>query len=289
MRHILSFILGLLILAGCSGGTDSAKNKKLRPIMEKVRKLDLKDVISNTGILEAIDKVELKSEASGRIDTICVNEGATLRKGEIILRIDPERLETQKEQLKLPLRKAQLQTDISRRDYENSKKLVQFGKISSNALDDTRSKYELDSISTDEIHLQLRDIQKQLDNTVIRAPMNGVLIALDVKIGEIVVSVTGGSNAGTQIGTIANVKKLEVVTDVGEIDYPRVKIGMPAEISMASDPAQITHGKINFISQAAKQQNNSEVSSFKIRISVDSLLMGMVPGVNVNVDFVLME
>lgn len=260
-----------------------------RPVIEAVERVDLKDVVSNTGTLEPVVKVELQSEASGRIDTIYVREGAVLNKDDIILKIDPERLETRHQKLSLQVQKARLDESIAKRDYENAQKLVEYGKVSENKLQDLKSLYELKNISVREKELELRDVNTELANTVIRAPMDGVLIALLVEAGEIVASATSGFGNGTQIGTVADVKRLEVVTEIGEVDYPKLKLEMSVDISMASDPTRMVTGSVKFISMAAKQQENSMVSNFEVRIALDSLLDGMVPGVNVNVDFVLME
>jgi HlyD family secretion protein len=234
-------------------------------------------------------KVELKSEASGRVDTLYVDEGSRLRKDQRILRIDPERLQVQHDKLKLNVEKAQLLLDMAKRDYENARQLAEYGKVAANHLDDLKNQMESGRIELSQNNLELQDIDKQLENTIIRSPMDGVLISLAVQVGEIVVSATSSNSAGTAIGTIADVSHLEVGTDIGEVDYPKIKTGMPVEISMASDPDRVTHGRVTFISLAAKRQDNSQVSNFHIRVSIDSLLAGMVPGINVNVDLVLME
>ena len=284
--QIVFFCIVFSFLAGC--GTKSPK-KHRRPIVETVKRVDLKDVISNTGNLRSVVNIDLQSEASGRIDTILVNEGAKLKKGDVILKIDPERLKTRMEKLNLGLRKARIKQNAEKRKYENALKLSKYGKFSGNELDDLKDRYELAGIDLKEIKLELRDIKKELENTIIRSPMDGVLVDLFVEKGEIVVSATGGLSAGTRIGRIADISRLEIETEIGEIDYPKVKQGMPVDISMALDPSRTTTGKVSFLSLSAKKQSNSVVSNFKIRITVDSLLEGMVPGVNVNVDLVLVE
>lgn len=281
-------IASLILLLSCSSNKEK-EQKPLKPIIEEVSKVTLKDVISNVGTLEATNKVELKSEASGRIDKILVKEGALLKKGDVILKIDPERIQNSMEKLNLNFQKAQLNYNVAKRNYENAQKLAQYGKISDNQLEDLKNQYEMNKISVDEIKLSVRDLNKELRNTVITSPINGVLVTLPVSEGEIVVAATGGMSNGTAIGTIADLSDLEAVTDIGEVDYPKIKMGMTAELSMASNPERITKGKVNFISMSAKKESNSMVSNFTIRIAVDSLLEGMVPGVNMNVDLVLLE
>jgi HlyD family secretion protein len=286
---VLILCLSVILLRCAKKEEDAKKDRPIVPIVEEVKYVDLKDVISNTGELKAVTKVDLKSEASGRIDKILVEEGAVLQKGQVILEIDPERLKTTEMKLNLNLRKSTITMETAKREYENAQKLAEFGKIADNKLEDLKNQYELSRIGFEELQLELKDLKKELDNTVIRSPLNGILVLLNVQEGEIVVSATSSNSGGTSIGVIANMKNLEVETEVGEIDYPKIQVGMPAYISMSSDPMRKTKGTIDFISKSAKKISNSTVSTFKILAAVDSLIEGMVPGVNVNIDLVLVD
>jgi hypothetical protein len=116
-----------------------------------------------------------------------------------------------------------------------------------------------------------------------------VLISLLVEEGEIAVSATRGYTGGTAIGTVADISKLEIITQIGEVDYSKIELGQGVEISLESDAKAKTSGKVSFRSLSAKKEQNSNISNFEVRISIDSLITGLVPGVNVNVDFVVLD
>jgi HlyD family secretion protein len=273
------------IITGC--GNDVNKDDLLRK--EVVRKVDLRDVISQSGEVQPVIKVELKSEASGKIDKVYVKEGERLKKGDRILKIDPTRLLTQKEKLDLAVKKARLNFALAKRDYDNAVKLFNMGQMPSKKLQDLKNECELKELSLKEKELELNDIVYQLSKTLIVAPMEGVLISLLVEEGEIAVSATSGFSGGTAIGTVADISQLEVVTQIGEVDYAKVRKDQVVQISMESDIHAKTSGKVSFVSLAAKKENNSNISSFEVRITIDSLIPALVPGVNVNVDFVVLE
>ncbi|MFC1585823.1 efflux RND transporter periplasmic adaptor subunit [Fibrobacterota bacterium] len=287
MRYwILLVIAGLMYMAtGC--GRDVNEEDLLR--REVVRRVDLKDVVSQSGEIQPVIKVELKSEASGKIDRVFVKEGERLKKGDKILKIDPTRLLTQKEKLDLAVKKARLNSALARRDYDNARKLFDMGQMPSKKLEDLKNEFELKELSLKEMELELNDIVYQLSKTLIAAPMDGVLIALLVEEGEIAVSATSGFSGGTAIGTVADISKLEVVTQIGEVDYAKIQKDQTVQISMESDIQAKTTGKVSFVSLAAKKESNSTISSFEVRIAIDSLIPALVPGVNVNVDFVVLE
>ena len=119
-----------LILAAC--GSRVNVDKLIQK--ETVKKGDLRDVITQTGEVQPIVKVELKCESSGRIDTLYVREGQILKKGQKILKIDPTQILTQKNRLDLELQKAQVQLDLAKRDYDNAKELFSAGTVSSQKL-----------------------------------------------------------------------------------------------------------------------------------------------------------
>ena len=282
---LIFFILSMLMIAGCGGkaGPEDLLRK------EVVRRVDLKDAISQSGEVQPVVKVELKSEASGKIDEVYVKEGERLKKGDKILKIDPTRLLTQKEKLDLSIKKTRLNVSLAKRDYDNAEKLFGMGQMPKKKLEDLKNEYELKEISIKEMELELNDIVYQLSKSLIVAPMNGVLISLLVEKGEIAVSATSGFSGGTPIGTIADITQLEVVTQIGEVDYAKIKTDQVVQISMASDINARTTGRVSFVSLAAKKEANSTISTFEVRIAIDSLIPALVPGVNVNVDFVLLE
>ncbi|MBF0431886.1 MAG: efflux RND transporter periplasmic adaptor subunit [Fibrobacteria bacterium] len=278
-------VFTFFLLTHCGGKT------KTDDLVRKdvVRKVDLKDVISQTGEVQPIIKVELKSEASGKIENVYVKEGERVKKGDKILKIDPTRLLTQKEKLDLAVQKAVLNNKLAKRDFDNAQKLYEMGQMPQNKLEDLKNVYELTKISLQEKELELNDVEYQLTKTLITAPMDGVLIALLVEEGEIAVSATSGFSGGTAIGTVADINKLEVVTQIGEVDYGKIKKDQIVQISMASDKNAMTSGCVSFVSLAAKKEANSNISSFEVRIAIDSLIPALVPGVNVNVDFIILE
>jgi co-chaperonin GroES (HSP10) len=119
--------------------------------------------------------------------------------------------------------------------------------------------------------------------------MTGVLTGLTVEEGEIAVSATSGFQAGTAIGTIADINKLEVVSQIGEVDYINLRIGQHVVIRPEAVEKVSTRGTITFIALSAKKAANQELGNFEVRASIDSIIPGIAPGINVNVEYVLME
>jgi multidrug efflux pump subunit AcrA (membrane-fusion protein) len=119
--------------------------------------------------------------------------------------------------------------------------------------------------------------------------MDGVVISLDVEEGEIAVSATSGFQGGTPLATIADTKKLEVVSRIGEADYLHLKTGQKVLLKPEATRGTYTTGTINFIALSAKKEANDELGTFEVRVAIDSLISGIIPGINITTEFIIME
>jgi RND family efflux transporter MFP subunit len=286
MRFIaVMTVVAVVGLIGCGKKKDASSLEE----HYVVKKVNLRDVITQTGDISAIDNVEIKSEASGQIRKIFIKEGQKLDKGDTILIIDPTRLLTQKEKLQLSIQRAKIDLESTERDLQNGNELVKTGSVSTKKVQDLEKARALSSISLKQQMIELKDINEQLGKTMITAPISGVMTSLQVQEGEIAVSATSGFQSGTSIGTIADISKLEVITTISEVDYIHLSIGQKVMIRSEAIEGAKTKGTISFISLNAKKRNNDELATFEVRIGIDSIISGIAPGINVNVEFVILE
>lgn len=287
IRLKLFIIISMMFLFACN------KNNKDSDLLEKptanIKNQTLKDVSISTGVLEPKNKVIIKSEVSGIIKKILVKEGDVLKKGDIILIIDPRILKNQREKLLLKIRRAKIEFGIQKREVENNLLLKDKGAVSISSYLDLKDRLDLKEIQLKELSIDLKDLDAELDKTVLKAPMSGTLISLDVEQGEIIVSATRGYSGGTIVGTVANLSVMQVVCNVSEVDYHGLSINKKAKIYLESDPNTITNGIISFIAASAKKETNRSVRSFEIKIDIEKPDKKMVSGINVSVELIMLE
>lgn len=286
-RLLLAFLMSMFFLViGC---TQKKADTSQVAEMFTVKKVDLKDIVSQTGEVNSVTKVDIKSEASGKIEKVYVKEGQSINRGDTILYIDPYRLNTHKQKLELSVREAMIEFKKSKRDFSDGTELYTSGSLSARKLFDLEMKCQLDSINLLRQKLELLDVKDQLSKTVITSPLSGVLTQLLVEEGEIAVSATTGFQSGTSIATVADISNLEVIATVGEVDYIHIKKGDPVVIRPEANENARTRGTVTFIALSARKNQNSELSGFEVRVSIDSLIPGIAPGINVNVIFTIKE
>ncbi len=280
MKQLLLLIP--LLFLGC-------KKEKPAPLPNhSVGFADLRDQITQTGEVKPLLKVDIKSEASGKIEKIYIKEGQRVAKGDTLLAIDPYRLTIQRQKLQLRLKRTAVELRSATRELNRAAKLNTTGIVSSSEIDALEDRVALAKIAKREAQLELNDIDEQLSKTMVLSPLDGVVTDLPVEEGEIAVSATSGFQAGTALATVANIDQLEIISRIGEADYTQLSAGQGVTIRPEA-VATSTTGSISFIALSAKRESGQELSTFEVRIAIDSLIGGIAPGINVNVDFILFE
>lgn len=254
-----------------------------------VKRADLRDVISQIGEVQPIINIEVKSEASGRIKRIPVIEGQWVTKKDTLIVIDPTRLQTQRDKMDIGLKKSILQMNIAQRNYDHNVELMATGSITKNQLEDSKNDLEMRSLDYQQQLLELKEIDMELSKTVIVSPLEGVITNLYVKEGEIAVSATSGFQNGTAIATIADVSHLEVITQVGETDYIKIKPDQKVILRLETQESVSTTGTIRFVSLSAKKRPNEELGLFEVRVAIDSVIAGIAPGINMHSEFMILD
>ncbi len=250
---------------------------------------DLKDLLTQTGEVEPLLQIKIQSEASGKIEKVHIRQGEKVSKGQPILEIDPSRLNFDRQRREIAVRRSKIEMDRSKRNLARAKKLHKSGNLSEREFLDKEDASKIAVLSYKQARLELSDITDQQKKTTLLAPMDGVITELNVAQGEIAVSATSGLQNGTDIANIANIDSLEVISRIGEADYIRLKKGQKVVIRPEAVENSQTTGTIDFVALSANKKGGEELSSFEVRIKVDSIIAGIAPGITVNVDFILME
>jgi multidrug efflux pump subunit AcrA (membrane-fusion protein) len=165
--------------------------------------------------------------------------------------------------------------------------LVATGSVTPNQLEDLDVAVQRAELDLRDARLSLRNAELDLSRTKIRAPMDGRLINFPAEVGEVASSATG-VNGGSALGTIADPTKLKVVVEVGELDFGRLKLGMPVKVS--TEGGRPRPGKVSFIPSSARASSDTKtIKVFPVEVVLDGETDGILPGMTVGVDFVFLE
>lgn len=245
-----------------------------------------------SGSLAFRTEVKLTSEVIAKVIELNVEEGDRVEEGQILMRLDPEQFEAEVEQHAANVRMQQIAIERQNVYVANLERRWQRQRsMRSAGLSDEESfenidhelqtaRLELDSRqqSLTQANALLDKATKYLDKTVIRAPIAGIVTALDIKVGETVIS--GTTNiVGSSMMTIANQDDIITEVFVDEADIAGVEVGQEADVYAVAFPDTAMRGVVETIGSTARSYpgRNGLAVKVKIRLIDDqaSLLSGM--------------
>ena len=202
------------------------------------------ETVSATGKIQPEIEVKISSEVSGEIIALPVKEGQNVKKGDLLVRVNPElytsglnRSQAGLSNTKAGLSQADAQFKEAKASYERSKKLFEKGIISRSEWDKSVAVYEGAMASKQAAYYSVQsasatvnESKENLGKTAIYAPVNGTISKLDVELGERVLGTQ--QMAGTELMRVADLNNMEVEVDVNENDIVKIEIGDEAKVEV---------------------------------------------------------
>lgn len=243
---ILSFALVLIVTlislkkAGVIGQNENIKTVEV----EKATAMTIVETVSATGKIQPEIEVKISSEVSGEIIELPIKEGQQVKKGDLLVKINPDiyvsgvnRTAASLSTTKAGLSQAEAQVKEAKANYDRNKALFDKGIISKSEWDKVVSSYEVAVANKQSAYYNvqsasatLTEARDNLGRTTIYAPADGTISLLSVELGERVLGTQ--QMAGTEILRVANLNNMEVEVDVNENDIVKVSIGDEAKIEV---------------------------------------------------------
>ena len=285
-------ILPVIVIAGlafwfATRKSDATVSSSFMPQLEKVMRGNLRVDVSTTGVIEPINKVEIKSKASGLIEEMRIEESDYVKKGDLIARLDQRDTKNSYDQSVAELEVAQAAVKQSQSDFERKKELYEKGLISAVEFDQAQlALFEAEAqVVRAKVSLDNNDIR--LKDTIVRSPIDGIILTKDVEVGQIISSGISSVSGGTLIATVADMQQVYVKADVDEVDIGQIKPGMRAFVVADAFPNEQFVGEVIRMAAQAKVEQN--VTSFEVTIKVDNPTAKLKAGMNVSVEILVAD
>jgi HlyD family secretion protein len=249
--------------------------------IEAVELRDLTQSVAATGKIQPEIEVMLSSEVSGEIIELPVSEGDQVKKGDLLVRINPDLIQSALRQAEAGLQNAKAglaQAEASLRNaqlnFDRNKTLIEKGVISKSEWDRTVADYEMAEatrnsafFSVESARSNVQQGQDNLSRTSIFAPMTGTISKLSVELGERVVGTA--QMAGTEIVRVANLSNMEVEVDVNENDIVKVSIGDTTQVEVDAYLKRVFKGVVTEIANSAESNLSvDQVTNFKVKVRI---------------------
>ncbi|MEW5924125.1 MAG: efflux RND transporter periplasmic adaptor subunit [Candidatus Zixiibacteriota bacterium] len=246
-----------------------------------------KVVVSANGIVTPIDRIEIKSKASGRIEDLPVEVGDFVEKNALIARLDQTDVKAELDQAKadLDIATAELKQSTDnhyRRQQLFEKKLISEEELDQAVLALAQAKGKMVRAQTIFDRAQI-----QFDETIVRAPISGIILQKYVEEGQIIASGISNVSGGTPIADIADMNSVYIEAGIDEIDVGKVGVGQPAMVVAEAYPQMRFKGKIVRIAPEARIDQN--VTLFDVVIQVENREGKLKSGMNTTVEITIIE
>ncbi len=219
--------------------------------------------ISASGTLNPVKSVQVGTQVSGMIQEIYVDFNAKVKKGQVIARIDPREWQAKFDQ-------ADANYILAKRNHDNNQRLIEKNFVSPAAFDQTLSAYKSAKAA-------LTMAKKALDDTVIKAPVDGVVVKRSVEPGQTVAA----SLQAPELFIIAqDLADMQVETAIDESDVGRIVEGMPATFTVDAFPGKVFKSQVKQIRKAPINIQN--VVTYTVLLTAQNPDLKLLPGMTAN-------
>ena len=292
---------GALVILLIVVNVAAQSGKKGVPVqLARVRTEDITSRVRAPGKIEPKTQVKISADIMGKVTHLAVKEGDKVRRGQLLLQLDQTQRRADFTQAKAALASAQArkrEADASMRvveaNYKRQRTLFEQKLLSQAEWDNATSTYEnatsAAATAAEEVSRSQAALTAAADNlekTRIVAPFDGVVSALYIEQGEIVIMGTM-NNVGTQILTVSDLSRMLVRADVDETDVVDIRIGQKAKITVDALPDTSFVGTVLEIGNTAKRNATGVIegqTNFEVEVVFDQSVPEVRPGMTADVE-----
>lgn len=244
---------------------DQTQVTEASPFYERVvnaERGDIEVLVSANGVVEPINRVEIKSKASGQIEQMTVEEGDVIRRGGLIARLDQSVARNDLEQARADLMVSEANVTQAQNNLKRAEQLFERGLISAEEMDRVRVEEVRARSQLVRSKATLQLAEERMEETIVRSPIDGIMLTKDVEVGQIISSGVTTVGGGTLIATIADMDFVHVTANVDEVDIGRVRPGQKARIVADAYPNRSFTGEVIRVSPQGRTEQN--ITTFRV-------------------------
>jgi HlyD family secretion protein len=278
---VIVTILLIVLIGGKKAGWFGKSGNFKQIEVTNISLIDIVETVAATGKIQPEVEIKLSSEVSGEIIKLPIIEGQQVKKGDLLVSINPDLVQALVNQsqaslqnIKAQLTQAEANLNNLKLNFERNKSLYEKGVISKSDWERTFTDYEVAKANVKSAYYNVQSaesgVKQSRDNlarTSIFAPRDGTISKLSVELGERVVGTA--QMAGTEIVRVANLNNMEVEVDVNETDIVKVNVGDSTIVEVDAYLKREFKGVVTEIANTAENTLSvDQVTNFKVKVRI---------------------
>ncbi|MDF3053067.1 MAG: putative macrolide-specific efflux protein MacA [Geminicoccaceae bacterium] len=270
-------VVAALLLPACK--------KEAPPVTYQALPVERRDIVVSaqaSGTVQPDTTVEVKSKASGEILDLAVETGQAVKRGALMVRVDPRIPRNLVAQAQADLQVAQARLTNANAQKRRADELFKSQSITEQEHEQALLDYANANAEVIRARVALDNARDQLDDTNVRAPINGTIIEKQVERGQVISSPTNDVGGGTVLLKMADLNLVQVRTLVDETDIGKIQPGQRATVIVDAFPNRPFEGTVLKIEPQAQTEQN--VTMFPVLVRIDNQEGLLRPGMNSEVE-----
>lgn len=247
-----------------------------------VQRGNLASTVAATGTLGAVTTVQVGTQVSGQISAIYVDFNSTVKKGELVARIDPILQQQAVEDAQAGVARANAQLVQTKAEYDRNKLLHDQKIVTDPEFNTAQLNYQVAVANSTSAQIALDKARQNLSYTSIYAPMDGIVVERDVDVGQTVAA----SLSAPQLFVIAkDLSQMQILATVDESDIGQIKSGQSVSFTVQAYPGQSFTGSVRQVRINSTTVNN--VVNYTAVVAVENPDGKLLPGMTATVKFLV--
>ena len=245
---------------------------------------NLRQVVTATGEIQPLNTINVGSQVSGTIEAIYVDYNSKVKKGDVLLKIEPSVLQASVDEAEASLVSAESQRNYAKSEYERNKALYDDGFISRAELEQSQTTYEQAEQSVNRMRSQYDRAVTNLGYATITSPVDGTVISRQVDVGQ---TVAASFQTPDLFEIAEDLSKMQIETAVSEADIGMITEGLPVTFTVDAYPTQTFEGTVRQVRLSPTITSNVVV--YTVVIDVDNTDLRLKPGMTAFVTILISE
>ncbi len=281
----LYFYIIITVVVICTAGyflLFNSDSSDIKYRTEKVTRGDVTIQVRATGTINPVQTVQVGSQVSGIIDKLYADFNSEVKKGQIIARIDSTFLYASVKEAEANLERNQAQVNEARRSFNRTTELFKKNLVSQADLDAAQTQFEAATAQHKQSQASLDRAMVNLRYSIIRAPIDGVVISREIDVGQTVAA----SFQAPKLFTIANdLKQMQVEASVDEADIGQIKESQVVTFTVDAYPGEEFEGEVTQVRLSPVTVQN--VVTYTVIIHVPNADLKLRPGMTATVSILI--